>query len=249
MVGNLAILAFGISLAQKDNKLAGWYPLLVFVTYQAGNALARTSGWRFALPVDWITLMYFCVALSYLPSKIGLLFEAGTSTLIDYRLPKKTISFYPAIFSLLICMGISVPLAERLIPSQKFDQWMSESKNTMVDQNILTTDQLTQFLEQKNAVFISGLALYPRYYKPDGDIYLADMPQDFRYLHFWLISDGDIQIVLPREKPPEFFPHASTVSVLGCTEGNFISAWAVVLKTQAGEQVILQEPNQPFICR
>lgn len=248
LLGNLAVLAFGISLAQKDDKLAGWYPLLVFVIYQSGNALARTSGWRFALPVDWITLMYFCIALSYLPSKISLLFESHHSTLVDYRLPKKTISVYPAIFFFLFSMGISLPLAERLIPRQEFDYLVDESRNTLLEKNILTSDQLSQFLEQKNAVFISGIALYPRYYKPGGDIYLSDMPEDFRYLHFWLINEGDVQIVLPREKPPEFFPHTSTVSVLGCTDGSYISAWAVVLKTESGEQVILQEPARPFEC-
>ena len=125
---------------------------------------------------------------------------------------------------------------------------MSETQNTLIQNNILTPDQITQFLEQKNAILLSGIALYPRYYKPDGSIYLADMPEDFRYLHFWMINDDQIQIVLPREKPPEFFPHASTVSVLGCADGSFISAWAVVLKTEAGEQIILQEPARPLAC-
>lgn len=245
---NLGILAFGISLAQKDDKIAGWYPLLVFVIYQAGNALARTSGWRFALPVDWITLMYYCIALSYLPSKIGLLFSRQNP--IDTDVPRSTRrnSAFPAIFLLLFFIGTSVPLAERLIPEQNFDYLMDESKSVLVEKNILSADQLTQFLNQKNAVLLSGLALYPRYYKPNGEIYLADMPEDFRYLHFWLLNDYDLQIVLPKEKPPEFFPHASTVSVIGCTHGNFISALAVILKTETGEQVLLQEPPSTFEC-
>ncbi len=125
---------------------------------------------------------------------------------------------------------------------------MDESKSVLVEKSILSADQLTQFLNQKNAVLLSGLALYPRYYKPNGEIYLADMPEDFRYLHFWLLNDYDLQIVLPKEKPPEFFPHASTVSVIGCTHGNFISALAVILKTETGEQVLLQEPPSTFEC-
>jgi 4-amino-4-deoxy-L-arabinose transferase-like glycosyltransferase len=170
---NLVILAIGISFAQRDDKLAGWYPFLVFVIYQAGNALARTSGWRFALPVDWITLMYFCIA-----------------------------STYSAVFLFLFLIGISVPLAERLIPAGNFDYLKDETKNILAKENILASDQFTTFLEQKNAVFLSGIALYPRYYKPDGSIYLANMPNDFRYLHFWLVNEGDVQIVLPREKQP-----------------------------------------------
>ena len=155
---------------------------------------------------------------------------------------------YPAMFLFLFFIGISVPLAERLIPEKKFDHLMDETKNVLIEKNILSSDQLTQFLDQKNAVFLTGTALYPRYYKPGGDIYLADMPEDFRYLHFWLINEEDVQIILPREKPPEVFPHASTVSVIGCTNGDFISAWVVVLKTEIGEQVVLQEPLPSFEC-
>jgi 4-amino-4-deoxy-L-arabinose transferase-like glycosyltransferase len=245
---NLVILAIGISFAQRDDRLAGWYPFLVFVIYQAGNALARTSGWRFALPVDWITLMYFCIALSYLPSKIGLLFEPLSSPLVDYRLPKQTGFAYPVVFFFLFLIGISVPLAERLIPAGNFDYLMDETKTILAKENILTPDQFTAFLEQKNAVFLSGIALYPRYYKPDGSIYFSDMPDDFRYLHFWLINEGDVQIVLPREKPPEFFPHAATVSVIGCANGSHVSAWAVVINTETGKQIVLQEPLPPLSC-
>ncbi len=248
LICNLAILAFGISLAQKDDRLAGWIPLLVFVTYQAGNALARTSGWRFALPVDWITLIYFCIALSYLPSKISLLFETVSSAPAKHRLYGNTALIYPAVFLFLFFIGVSVPLAERLIPAQNFDTLMDETKNTLIEKNILTPNQLAQFLKQKDAVFISGIALYPRYYKPNGDIYLADMPEDFKYEHFWLINDADTQIVLPREKPPEIFPHASKVSVLGCAHGSHVTAWVVVLHVDTDEQVIFQEPTRTLSC-
>lgn len=245
---NLSIIAFGISLTQKDDKLAGWFPLLVFVVYQAGNALARTSGWRFALPVDWITLIYFCVALSYLPSKISLLFTNQPTTIPNDNKITKPSPLYPVVFAFMFIVGISLPLTEWIIPQQNFDPLTDEARGAFVEKNILTASELAQFLDQKNAVFVSGIALYPRYYKPDGDIYLADMPEDFRYLHFWLINDGDAQIVLPREKPPEFFPHASIVSVLGCGDGNYITALAVMLKTESGEQFILQEPSRPFAC-
>ena len=245
---NLAILAFGISLAQKDNRLAGWVPLLVFVIYQAGNALARTSGWRFALPVDWITLVYFCVAIAYLPSKVSLLFNSSSPALVDHTQPKEKKTVYPAVFLFLLLIGFSVPLAELLIPKQSFAGLKGEAQIALTQSNILTSDQLSQFLEQQNSVLISGIALYPRYYKPDGSIYIADMPEDFKYLHFWLLNDDDIQVVLPREKPPELFPHASSVSILGCSNGGYVSAWAVVLHTEMDDQVILQQPLRPLVC-
>lgn len=247
LLGNLFIFAFGISLAQKDNKQAGWYPLLVFLVYQAGNALARTSGWRFSLPVDWIILVYYCIALASLSPKIGSAIENHQADR-DTSQPAKANPAYPAVFLVLFLMGISVPLAERLIPAQKFDSVTDKIQHALVEENILTPDQLAKFLEQKNATLISGIALYPRYFKPDGGIYLADMPEDFRYLHFWLINDSDTQIILPRQKPPQFFPHAATVSIIGCADGAYVSAWAVLVQTENHEQLILQEPLPPLVC-
>ncbi|MGH2581859.1 MAG: hypothetical protein ACRDFQ_03060, partial [Anaerolineales bacterium] len=51
---NLFVLALGIAVALKQHQFAGWLPFTVFLFYSAGNALARSSGWRFLLPVDWI---------------------------------------------------------------------------------------------------------------------------------------------------------------------------------------------------
>ena len=247
LLGNLSILAFGISLAQKNNKQAGWYPLLVFVVYQAGNAIARTSGWRFALPVDWILLVYYCIALASLFPKFGQAIEHHPTDK-DSSPPAKAFSIYPSIFLILFLMAISLPLAERLVPERKFNLVADKAQTALHEENILTSEQFSKFLEHKNAVFISGIALYPRYFKPEGGIYLADMPEDFRYLHFWLINDGDIQIVFPRQKPPEFFPHASEVSVIGCADGAYVSALAVFIQTGKGEQLILQEPQQLLTC-
>ncbi|MBI5825653.1 MAG: hypothetical protein HZB18_16620 [Chloroflexi bacterium] len=247
LLGNLFILAFGISLAQKDNKQAGWYPLLIFLVYQTGNALARTSGWRFSLPVDWVILVYYCIALASLSPKIGSAIENHQADR-DASQPAKANPAYPAVFLVLFLIGISVPLAERLIPAQKFDSVTDKIQHTLVEENILTSDQLAEFLGQKNATLISGIALYPRYFKPDGGIYLADMPTDFRYLHFWLINEGDTQIILPRQKPPQFFPHSATVSIIGCADGAYVSAWAVLVQTENHEQLILQEPLPPPVC-
>ncbi|MBI5351660.1 MAG: glycosyltransferase family 39 protein [Chloroflexi bacterium] len=245
---NLVILAIGIGLARAENKEIGLYPLMVFVVYQAGNALVRTSGWRFALPVDWIILMYYSIALSYAPSKVGLLITSNPLTTPSNDSSKKTNPVYPLIFILLFIVGISVLLAEKTIPEQKFDYLIDASRNKLVRENILTSDQLTKYLQQKNAVLISGIALYPRYFKPNGALYSENLPSDFKYLHFWLINKGDTQIVLPLQKPPVFFPHASTVSVLGCDHGDYVTAWAVFIQKDNREEVILREPSSMFVC-
>lgn len=244
LIVNLAILSFGIGLAQARDKRTGWYPLLFFIVYQAGNAIARTSGWRFSLPIDWVIIVYYCIALSHLPSKLISL-TGGSGEKRDSEKPSR---LYPTIFLILFAAGISLPLAGQLAPRQDFAPGTEEASQTLLERDLLTSSQFSEFLEQENAVIVSGIALYPRFFRPNGNVYVAEMPQDFRYLHFWLLHDNDSQIVLPRERPPEFFPHASTVTVIGCENGNHISAWAVILHTETGKEIVLQEPVPPLTC-
>jgi len=103
------------------------------------------------------------------------------------------------------------------------------------------------FLSQENAVLVSGLALYPRYFRPNGRFHLADTPDHYKYLHFWIINNDDDQIVFPLQNPPDIFPHASTISVLGCKEDNYISAWSVIIHTPS-KQILIQNPQSALIC-
>jgi hypothetical protein len=248
LICNLAILSFGMALAWREGKLRGSFPFLVFALYQFGNAIARTSGWRFALPVDWIVLVYFCIALAHLPSRIGSFLTPDPVPAVDSDRSAGRVPVSPLVFLSLLLLGLSVPLAERMIPRRNLDGLTDAAKAALVQRNILTPDQLANFLDQKNAVLVSGIALYPRFYKPDGGIYLSDMPEDFRFLHFWLINDGDLQVILPDEKPPGFFPHAARVAVIGCDHGKYVSAWAVWVQTDDREELVLQQNASPPVC-
>jgi len=63
---NLSLIAIGISAAWKKNKLAGLIPLIINIGYYLSNALGRTSGSRYVLPVDWTLYFYFLLGLAAL---------------------------------------------------------------------------------------------------------------------------------------------------------------------------------------
>jgi len=246
---NLAIMAMGISIAQHQNKIAGWLPFVVFIIYSSGNALVRSSGWRFSLPVDWIILMYYCIALAYIPSRIGTLLRLETASLPNHESETHTQHSFvmPVVFSLLFLMGASVPIAERLIPNRDFGNLTAQAMETFDKTKTLSTSEIDAFLQQKDAVLFSGIALYPRYYRPDSRIYLGNTPVDYSYLHFWIISNGDEQVVLPLQNVPDGIPHTSTVSVLGCRNKDYILAWAVLIHSQP-EQILIQAPRSSLSC-
>ena len=244
---NLAILAFGIALMQARRKNVGWYPLLFFLVYQAGNAVARSSGWRFSLPTDWIIILYFAIALAYLPSRLIEAESVGLSSAVERT--GLLIPFRPAFFLLLFFVGFFLPLADKFIPQRSFKDVTQETIDALVEKNIVPAVQLDDFLMQKDAVIISGIDLYPRFFRPNGNIYIADMPEDFRYLHFWLIQDNDNQVVLRHEKTPEFFPNAATVTVFGCSDGNYIDAKIVGIQTAQGFEFVFAEPVSILNCQ
>jgi len=246
---NLGIIAFGVVIAQQQNKIAGWLPLVVFIIYSGGNALVRSSGWRFSLPVDWIILMYYCIALAYMPARIGTLlqFEAGSMPNPEGGSHPQHSLVMPVVFSFLFLMGASVPIAERLIPVRDFENFTAQTMETFNQTKTLSNSEIAVFLQQKDAVLFSGLALYPRYYRPDSRIYLANAPVNYSYLHFWMIGSGDEQVVLPLRNTPSGIPHTSTVSVLGCKADGYISAWAVIVHSQP-TQILIRDPQSSLNC-
>ncbi len=246
---NLGIIALGIAVSKKRNTAMGLFPVAVYLTYTFGNALVRSSGWRFNQPADWIVLVYYSVAIGYVLSRVITLF-VSKAWVSD---PNKEISTVSPVYAqavallAVILIGASVPIAERLIPGRDFSGFTNAAKTTLQQENIATADEIETFLEQDNAVLLSGIALYPRYVQPNSRFKPMEGLNTDRYLHFWLIDQGDHQIVLPLQNTPEDIPHTATVSIIGCREENYIATVAVIVHGPV-EHILLRSPEIEFTC-
>ncbi len=60
---NIGIISLGVGAAWARAGWPGLAPLLANLSYNASNALARNSGGRYLLVVDWVTLIYFAMGL------------------------------------------------------------------------------------------------------------------------------------------------------------------------------------------
>ena len=244
---NLSLLAGGIFLAVRKDNLTGWLPLAAFLVYSAGNALARSSGWRFSLPVDWAVIVYFAAALAYLPARLAVS-AGGLPSVEESRQASVRPALGAALLGGLFLLGLAVPLAERLIPARDLAPYAQQAAAALTKEGILSEAALADFLAQKDAVLLSGMDLYPRFYRPFGRIYyLDDTPADMKYLHFWLINQEDTQVILPVDLPPNGFPHGAYVSVLGCDMGRYVQARVIILHG-ARAKVYLPEPKGDFAC-
>lgn len=246
---NLGILAFGAAVAIAKNKWLGLFPLVVFLIYSLGNALVRSSGWRFNQPADWIILVYYSAAIAYFPSRIKSLFSKNIPNEASGERTNKVRTMLPQAFilSALFLIGASVPIAERLITPRNFDGITNDAQAALINKKIASADEIESLLENKDALFLSGIGLYPRYVQPNSRFSPLGSSKDYRYLHLWLINEGNYQVVLPLQNVPNDIPHTATVSVIGCRQENYVSAFAVLVHDPSGH-ILLRSPETPLSC-
>ena len=245
---NLGILALGGAVMFEKNRWIGLFPLTVFFVYSFGNALVRSSGWRFNQPVDWIILLYYSVAIAYPPVKLW-------KQLVGYMPDKISdqnknefgiVVTQSLVLLALFLIGASVPLAERLIPASDFNGSLTRVKDILINEKIFSPNEINAFLSQKDAILISGVALYPRYVRPNSRFTPIGEPKDYTFLHFWLINGEDYEVILPLQNVPEL-DHNVTVSVIGCREGNYVSAIAIIVHGLS-DRILFRSPSVSLIC-
>ncbi len=61
---SLVLVAFGLGIVAQRDRLRGLLPFCVLLLYLGADSFARTSGGRYIVPVDWILVAYFSVAVA-----------------------------------------------------------------------------------------------------------------------------------------------------------------------------------------
>jgi hypothetical protein len=97
---------------------------------------------------------------------------------------------------------------------------------------------------------INGRALYPRYFEENEGIPKNSYPygkMGFPRITFMMIGpNGENSVILPQDEVL-YFPNASDVIVLGCQEGAYIDALAVVVIKEQ-KVAYVRQPNSPLHC-
>ncbi len=193
---NAGMIALGIGACWARAGWAGLLPLLANLSYNFSHALARNSGGRYLLPVDWVMYAYAAVGLLEItlaalavlgvsPGRLALYLAAPNMArredLADGALQGKQrpgISGWLA--GVLIGLGFvlygSLPwLVEQLIPARYPQQSRAELvrevlHSAIVESTGLDHAALERFTAQPGVVVVKGRALYPRYYdRGDGE--------------------------------------------------------------------------------
>lgn len=251
---NLFLIATGLRIAWEKNRLTGLVPLGFSIAYFLINAVARTSGGRYIMAVDWIPMMYFAIGLGHIslegtafisrtiaPVDAELQPKDGTRPMRNEKSPRPAIR-YLAISIGFIFLGSLLPITEKAVPPRYTQPVKQEVlASLLASRGLGDFDQsdLDSFIKSNGKVLI-GRALYPRYFesdegapgKPTTDRWAESAkpsfyPKDFSRLSFYLVGPENSSVLLPIEKGPDHFPNASDVIILGCQGEEYFDAWVV----------------------
>jgi hypothetical protein len=270
----LVLISLGIGSAWQRKKWIGLIPLLVFLTYNASNALARTSGGRYLVPMDWVVLVYFgagaSLAFHWLQIAFDLNWQEAKTKEFSSALPifqTDRVPFFKTgvIFLALLAIGSLVPLSEHLSPLSYSYTPATSAENLLLVQDKgflqragLNPLTLQAFLQNRKAVVLRGRALYPRFYpqgRGESQNGYPYNPMDYPRLTVTLIGAGGWHgVVLPLPNAPRYFPHAADVVVLGCLTKKIsysmfgVKALAIFVLDDENNAYYLRSPVAPLQC-
>lgn len=257
----LCIIAVGIGVAFHRHRWIGILPLLFHLGYSFSVVPVRQSGWRFILPVDWISILYFSLGLTHLSLLVFSLF----SKKIDYQpvqaRAESTVSpinwkwTLPSLAAFAI-FGISLPFMEWSIP----ERYPQLSNKQLIQRYLpagfvlergepISESVLESFLEtEAGSILLHGRALYPSYYKQRKiNEETGQIPLEAKYydrLQFSLIGSSSTFVFIPVDEVPSYFPHASDVFIVGCVQNDGVRA----LMVKVNDQVLISSPWHGLTC-
>lgn len=230
---NLGLIALGIAFSLKKWHLAGLVPLLLNVGYYLSNALGRTSGSRYLLPVDWVTYFYFLVGIYSIFTFFDILapLKSEQNTINqnsrENSISKSNRAAGWITAAIILVLGTAIPVVDasfpKLYPQQSEQQIIAKlSATPLVTQTGLSEEQLTDFVSNHNGLILYGRLLYPREYK---------IPEESGWgIMFTMLTPEIYEIYIqPQPEIDQPIDAGQDVFILGCQQENYIQALAAYL--------------------
>lgn len=261
---SLGILSLGLGAAIQKNGVIGLVPFFGFLLYQLVNAIGRTSGGRYIVPVDWIIIFYFAIGLTEL---FFILMKTGFTTAPQLGSVPSTSTLPNNVFRssiFIFLLGVMLTFFDFVFPMRySYPAWQSVPVLedpiflTSLASTTYTKEQILEFIEnEKHAILLNGRVLYPRYFFvgeifpfPEDGFLRVDYPR----VEFFVIGPRNKQFIAFASSTSVKLQNISDVFVLGCEENDdrakaeFIEAIMVVPYNPEQENLIRQ-PLPPLQC-
>jgi hypothetical protein len=259
---NLILIALGLGAAWKRARLSGFIPMVMMLAYYVMNALARTSGGRYLVPVDWVVIFYYFLGILTLIEIVSAMLRPNFFTqVISPTNLESVILFDRAAWAKIFGVVVVFTLIGALIPlsGSFFERRYSPltrkelSKQVVVqagNQLGISGLELNKFLTIPRSVILQGRVLYSREFDKDRgfavSIYPFYHPKPYPRMLFTLIGpNGETPSIFPSIQAAPI-PNVSDAIVLGCRENDYVQVWAVLLTNK--NLLIKSTPATPLTC-
>ncbi len=257
---NMGLIALGLGATWRRHNLLSVVPLAVSVGYIASVSIGRISGWRFILPADWITLVYFSIGLvqlSYLVSFLGHRSVQDVSIQNEIAAIEKPQTSWvrTAGFALaFLSIGTTVTYGNHLFSNRlpiRSDEEVT-GFYLRAPEPLFNENELNAFLQSDGAMVAYGQAIYPYFLKansgPVNHFWPAYKPRPYGRLVFYLVGHESMNVILPVSSSDFNFPDGAEVIVLGCAnERGDVEALSVLL-VGVPSFSLMREPMPELAC-
>ncbi len=248
LIFHLAVIAVGLGAAWRRMGWLGLIPLAVNLGYTLANGVARFSGWRYNMPIDWVAYFYFALGAAELLGGLSLLFGAKTESVFPAPPPPQTKrGFRPQhVFILLafIFTGSLPWLAKGLVePRYTASQPELIAK---LEASGYTTEEVTAFLAQPDAILTEGRMLYPRLYRRDDGMSSARpwavyAVREFSRIGFLLLNNRRSDMIFITKEVLDF-PQGADAVVLACRRDGYYEVRLVDFGAHSYQSAPVSEP-------
>jgi hypothetical protein len=255
MLVNLLFVSIGLSVSWKKFRWLGLLPLFINFGFTFNLALARVSGWRYNLPIDWTVLLYYAMGIAQIVFWILLgsknIWAKNFLNIKNYLLqtPESRGFLFRNLVAALIALTLlgSSFLIVEVLSKPRYTKLSDQEVTALIGESEISgteteRNQIVEMLAANEIFGLQGRALHPRFYKTgdgelDGEFLLVE-PMDFNRITFYLIGPDPASVILPFDTPDISIPASSDVVVLFCGSSS-IAAGVIVEHTHSEPQLYL----------
>jgi hypothetical protein len=231
---NLSMMAFGMAAVSRKNRAAFLLILGFYGIYSLSSALVRLSGWRFIMPVDWLSMAFFSFGLIDVMRRLAArgigwngIGSGDVLTTYQESVPFKSFEWKPALVfgTIFLLIGASISIRENFLPAGYPEPSKAEVCATIQQALIGSrwedqSEAINEFCLRDNVKAFAGLGVYPRifdrgvgYYERDYDPYFGI--QDYRRLVFRTVGKPNGKVFIRTDEKNIQFPDGAVVYVVG----------------------------------
>jgi len=247
VVINLMVLAIGIAGIYRKNSRVFWVLIGFYATYNLSSALVRLSGWRYIMPVDWLSYAFFTFGIVEVLCWAAAVFAGRArmeeeSWLLTYRAETQpmVLSWKPVlIFGLVYFLaGAYIPLREKLVAADYPASTRAEVCEVVHEalagsQWRGQREELYQFCQREDVLAYKAIGIYPRYfeagygyYQRQDDPYFGE--QDYSRLVFRTVGYSNAKVYIKTEQAEIDFPDGAEVYVVGENQAKFAARMVLI---------------------